>query len=159
TPFLDQREQIAEVAHAPVALGTHAVQLHGRAPYLAAVAQRVGHVARGRCDDERRFAERLAVTQYAQAVIAERRVDFEHEFARDSPIITAFAFVQMRRPEFAMVCTPALLLRELPVQGDILQHRMQIEAYAPWPLRGAYDDRRRQHACPAFALRLAQCGL
>src|SRR5687768_14192234 len=92
---LDQRAQVAEVAHAPVARRAHAVELHREAPHAAALREQLGLVAGAVLDGDLLRA----------AARAERLLERAARLRRDAAL--ALPDVEVARRDFTHKAPPA----------------------------------------------------
>ena len=148
-PDTDQRREIGEVANAPVTLGTHAIELRGRAPDAATVGEGGRRKTRDRHDDEQCFRDDRAAGLQGETVISERRLQRQQKLARDQLNTLQGGPLrgeEITRCEIADVLGAAFL-GEAPLQRRRIPPRVKVNAELR--LRAlAHDHRRRDDLAP-----------
>src|SRR4051812_39693827 len=111
SPLLDNRAEIGEVTHAPVASGTNAVELHCGAPHPRAGRDTRREITLLGPDDERQPVIGQTGAREAVAVVTRRQRASPVERDLDIALAIDLAPVQrfeLARPELSGECLPVL---------------------------------------------------
>ncbi len=143
-PLREQRRQIGEIAHAPVALGAYRVQLHRCAPDAAAVFDGQRAVAAPGDHDKGRFAQDSAIAQNREAMVAAARGGLQQDIAP-----RALDAVRASAVEHAFMAAAALL-GQAPGERRVRGVDAKIQAQRPRRRLLPHYDHGRKHALQAL---------
>ena len=151
----DHLDKVGEITHAPVALRTQRVQLHGHAPEAPAGGDIRRLVAFLWRDDDPAARHGPCIDRHIQIVIAERQVDRHIEAAPADPLAIGLAapLLGTRGAGDRTLVTGAIFPAECPSQraSNFRAAQQQIDPYAmagrrrdqrheaPWRNRGCTD--------------------
>ena len=130
-PLIDDGREIGEVADAPVAARTHAVELDHRSPYALAVVDCRWPVARCGRDDEARFTDRLCVGGKSEAMVAMGKGGQSEHANLERFVAVSDALGYRRIGEKIASHQRTVLARDLPDDLRLRETLREVNAHLP----------------------------
>ena len=152
-PLGDDGGKVGKVAHAPVALRAHRVELHRRTPGARAGIYRGRAVAAGGCNGEQGFGQDLARLQECEPVIAAGRCGRQREVCGDVALAVEFLrFGAGESPGIERTLQrAAVLAAQAPGNGRRSPCGRKVKSYGPGRRIFAHHHRSGKQRPPALA--------